>query len=88
MKEVKIKLDEKSIEILSEIDSIHRESLINFGIRLAKNTEYFKILKGSEDVEDAISNISDTQEKTKINEEKPKKEKESTNSIDLSDLGF
>jgi hypothetical protein len=82
MKEVKIRLDDKSIEILNEINPIHRESIVNFGIRLASETDYFKILKGVENAENLVS----------INEEKPKKEskKETPKTdmgIDLSDLG-
>jgi len=84
MKEVKIKLDDKSLEILKEIDTIHRESIINFGIRLASQTEYFKILKGEvEKVEDIVS-INENK-KEEIKEEKV----ENTSAIDLSDLtGF
>jgi len=84
MKEVKIKLDDKSLEILKEIDTIHRESIINFGIRLASQTEYFKILKGEvEKVEDIVS-INENK-KEEIKEEKV----ENTSTIDLSDLtGF
>jgi len=84
MKEVKIKLDDKSLEILKEIDTIHRESIINFGIRLASQTEYFKILKGEiEKVEDIVSINEEKKEETK--EEKV----ENTSTIDLSDLtGF
>ena len=84
MKEVKIKLDDKSLEILKEIDTIHRESIINFGLRLASQTEYFKILKGEiEKIEiEEVSNIS-TETKT---ESKPEPVKEDTG-IDLSDLG-
>jgi len=82
MKEVKIRLDDKSLEILKDIDSIHRESIINFGIRLASQTEYFKILKG--EVEEA-ENIVAIEEK-----EQPKeviKETKSDCTIDLTDLG-
>jgi len=80
MKEVKIKLDEISLEILKDIDPIHRESIINFGIRLSSQTEYFKILKGEVE-ENLIS----------LNEEEEVKEETTSNSnssgIDLSDLG-
>ena len=55
MKEVKIKLDDTSLEILKEVDSIHRESVINFGIRLASQTDYFKILKGEVEANELIS---------------------------------
>ena len=82
MKEVKIRLDEKSIEILNETDSIHRESIVNFGIRLASETDYFKILKGE---------IESAENLVQINEEKQSKQevKQETQNcgIDLSDLG-
>jgi len=82
MKEVKIKLDDKSLEILKEIDTIHRESIINFGIRLAENTEYFKILKGEEAKIETIEEI-----KEDVKETKKIKEKTESVGIDLSDLG-
>ena len=83
MKEVKIRLDEKSIEILNEIDPIHRESIVNFGIRLASETDYFKILKG--EVESTENLVSINEEKTK---QESKKETPKTDvGIDLSDLG-
>ena len=83
MKEVKLKLDDKSIEILSEIDNIHRESIINFGIRLASQTEYFKVLKGDDDVEVLNEISSETKEEVKQVEETAP-----TSGVDLSDLGF
>ena len=83
MKEVKIKLDDKSLEILKEIDTIHRESIINFGLRLASQTEYFKILKGEINIE--IEEVSNISTETKV-ESKPEPVKEDTG-IDLSDLG-
>ena len=83
MKEVKIKLDDKSLEILKEIDTIHRESIINFGLRLASQTEYFKILKGEINIE--IEEVSNISSETKT-ESKPEPVKEDTG-IDLSDLG-
>ena len=85
MKEVKIKLDDKTIEILSDIDPIHRESIINFGVRLASQTEYFRILKGEENVEVLNEISTETKSDTKQVEEKAEEPK---SGIDLSDLGF
>jgi len=83
MKEVKIRLDEKSIEILNEIDSIHRESIVNFGIRLASETDYFKILKGeTESAENLVQINEETHKKQEV-----KEEVSSNCGIDLSDLG-
>jgi len=62
MKEVKIKLDDKSIEILKEVEAIHRDSLINFSIRLLEQHPHYKIIKGEiEDLEklNNIENIKD-----------------------------
>jgi len=86
MKEVKIRLDEKSLEILKDINAIHRESIINFGIRLASKTEYFKILKG--EIEEAENLVSINEEKTKEKETKVEEETKPDTGIDLSDLGF
>jgi hypothetical protein len=85
MKEVKIKLDDKSLEILKEIDPIHRESVINFGIRLASQTEYFKILKG--EVEEAENIVAINEERKTNSKEKEVKEEDKNVCIDLSDLG-
>jgi hypothetical protein len=85
LKEVKIKLDDKSLEILKDVDPIHRESIINFGVRLASQTEYFKILKGElEEAEDLVSINEETKTSKK---EEPAKQIEENSGIDLSDLG-
>ena len=52
MKEVQVKLDEKSIQILKSVDTIHRDSLINIGLALVSKTGYYKTLTGkNEDAE-------------------------------------
>jgi len=48
-KEITIKFDEESLDILYETDLIHRESLINYAVRLLKNTDMYKSLSVSEE---------------------------------------
>ena len=83
MKEVKIKLDDVSLEILKDVDPIHRESVINFGIRLASQTDYFKILKG--EVEEANDLVALNEEK--VETQQTSESPTDTGGIDLSDLG-
>ena len=55
---VNISLDTKSIEILRQVDAIHRDSLINVGLALVEKTGYFKTLAGinkSDDLGDIAS---------------------------------
>jgi len=47
-----INLDQKSIDILKKVDSIHRDSLINVGLALVSKTGYYKTLAGLTDVQD------------------------------------
>jgi len=85
MKEVKLKLDDKSVEILGEIDPIHITSVINFGIRLAKDTSYFKILKGEENVEvEELIAEKDTPKKSKNEEVKEEVVEEDNDIMDIS----
>jgi len=84
MKEVKLKLDDRSVEILGEIDPIHITSIINFGIRLAKDTSYFKILKGEEEIEVEELVEKDTSKKSKIEEVKEEIVEEDDDVMDIS----
>jgi len=85
MKEVKLKLDDKSVEILGEIDPIHITSIINFGIRLAKDTSYFKILKGEEDIKvEELIVEKDTPKKSKNEEVKEEIVEENNDIMDIS----
>jgi len=52
MKEIKLQLDDKSVEILEGVESLHRTSLINYGIRLLKGTDVFKTISGEIEAED------------------------------------
>jgi len=81
MKEVNIKLDDKSVEILNKVDALHRESLINYGIRLLAESQNFKVLTGEADSKEIASlsslgnePINETPTKAEPEpEEKPKK---------------
>jgi len=86
MVEVKVGLDDKSIEILDKLDKVHKQSIINFGIRLAKDTDFYKILVGEEDI--VIKNNEDEdliEDETKPTKKPKKQEKEEKN--DILDLG-
>ena len=55
---VQIALDESSIEILKNVDKIHRDSVINIGLALVAKTGYYKTLTGinsSNDLTDIAS---------------------------------
>jgi len=65
MKEVKIRLDDKSVEILKEVEAIHRDSLINFAIRLLEEHPHYKIIKG-EKVEN-ITELNKSEDVSKLN---------------------
>jgi len=47
-----INLDQKSIDILKKVDSIHRDSLINVGLALVSKTGYYKTLAGLTNTQD------------------------------------
>jgi len=51
-KEITIKLDGNSIDVLKQVDSMYRESIINIGIRMISLTPYYKFLSGKDDVAD------------------------------------
>ena len=46
-----INLDEASIDILRKVNKIHRDSLINVGLALVKQTGYYKTLAGIAEAE-------------------------------------
>jgi len=75
VKRVEISLDDKSIEILKKVNSLHRDSLINVALSLVQKTGYYKTLSGEtkdkiEKLEDITSldvNNQDTQSNTSTN---------------------
>jgi len=72
-KQISLTLDDSSIEILTEVDSIHRDSLVNIGLQLVKKTGYYKTLSGkqkSEELEDIAS--LDTQDEDRDEGDKKK----------------
>lgn len=72
MKEVKIRLDDKSVDILKEVEAIHRDSLINFAIRLLENHPHYKIIKGEIESIEEVSNL-DVINETKVEEKQTEK---------------
>jgi hypothetical protein len=68
-----IDLDEQSLAILKTIDPIHRFTIINMGLRLVENTEFYNLLTGkikSDDVTGTLDIdrvISKPEEPTKPN---------------------
>ena len=57
-KQVQVTLDEYSIGLLSSVDAIHRDSLINLGISMISKTGYYKTLTGKNDTEDLEDVVS------------------------------
>ena len=83
--DIQIRLDEKSKEILSKVDALHRESLINYGIRLLQDSANFKILTGeitepSKTLDDL--SIEEDEEELKSKVEKPKEKAKPKMAID------
>jgi len=58
-KSTNIELDDRSLEVLKNVDGIHRNSLINLGIMMISKTPYYKNLTGDvEGVEDAMEVVN------------------------------
>jgi hypothetical protein len=82
-KEIQITLDDKSIEILKNIDEIHRASVINVGLALVSRTGYYSTLcnKNESLSLDDIASLDVKDESGKIvtvNKKEVQKEKKST----------
>ena len=72
-----INLDANSIKILKQVESIHRDSIINIGLSLVEKTGYFKTLSGTNkdaDLEDVASLDVEQDEETKTTSKSNKKE--------------
>jgi len=52
-KSLPIEFDDKSIEILKNVDSVHRNSLVNVALAMISKTSYYKTLSG-ESSDDAL----------------------------------
>jgi hypothetical protein len=83
-KEIKVVFDNLSLDILRKVDTIHRQSMINYAIRLVDETDVFKILSGEKDVEVSIDNKTKDVEETVETVEETKQE----SFIDMSDFSF
>ncbi len=76
-KEIKMVLEEDSLKILKEVDAIHRNTLINIGLKLVQKTELYKTLTGSpaEEIQKVASLTSletiETETETAVEETKP-----------------
>jgi len=55
-KQVNVNFDDNSQGILKEVDTIHRDSLINVGLALASKTEYYRTLTGQ--ASDEVSKVA------------------------------
>lgn len=74
-KVVQVTLDETSVKILTDVDKIHRDSIINVGLALVSKTGYYKTLQGkneSDELED-IASLDDVNEDSPKNIKKAKK---------------
>jgi len=81
-KEVQVKLDAKSTEILKEVSALHRDSIINLGLRLVQKTNYFKTLTSKEDIELAssanLSTLDSEEVQVQETKQKPKEAPKAT----------
>jgi len=67
-----ISLDSKSVEIIKKVDKIHRDSLINIGLALVEQTNYYKTIAGIKEpksLED-VASLDVNNEDSKKKEEK------------------
>ena len=73
---VSIEFDQSSLDILKNVDGIHRNSLINVGLALVSKTGYYKTLAGigPELLEDVagLSDLDKVLEETQEETSKPK----------------
>jgi len=70
VKRVEISLDDKSIDILKKVNSLHRDSLINVALSLVQKTGYYKTLSGETDAKiEKLEDITslDVESKDNIN---------------------
>jgi len=74
---ISIKLDEESVQILKNINPIHRDSVINVGLSLISKTGYYKTLLGkniTEDLEEVVSLEAEDNASSENSSKKSKKE--------------
>lgn len=74
-----INLDSKSIEILKKVDASFRDTIVNIGLRMVENTEFFNTLMGkSEDVPvEDMASLDKIEDKNTSGELKSKSKKTS-----------
>ena len=84
-KSVSIEFDEASLKILKDVDSIHRNSLINVGLALVKCTGYYKTLAGIGP--ETLEDVAGLDELDKVLEEKSQEIKKDTKKATTTDWG-
>jgi len=64
-KEIKLSLDDKSVEILEQMDALHRQTFINYCIRIGKMSELYGVILGDDAVIETLetSSINTNEEK-------------------------
>ena len=80
MKEMPIQFDDKSIEILKQVDGVHRHSLVNVALAMISKTGYYKTLTGvvGTDIDDIVGLESHDQDNVKVTKDEPKQETKAT----------
>lgn len=58
MADVSVKLDDKSVQILKGVDTIHRDSIINVGLALVAKTGYYKTLTGKTEPDADLDDVA------------------------------
>ena len=75
-----IELDDKSIEILKSVDSVHRNSLVNVALAMISKTPYYRTLMGLiNDEPDLAVSLESLDLLSEPKEESKPKAKKSTN---------
>jgi len=75
-KSASINFDDKSLEILKGVDSIHRDSLINVGLALVSKTGYYATLTGQADSD--LTKVASLEDLDKVLEEEQQVEEVKT----------
>lgn len=60
-KNTSVELDDRSLEILKKVDSVHRNSIVNLGIHMISKTPYYKGLTEDVDVFEDVVDLNKIQ---------------------------
>lgn len=55
-KDINIQFEDNALEVLKQVDPVHRNSLINLGILLISKTQYFKTITG--DISEVLKDVT------------------------------